>query len=72
MAHLSFIILHFPPLCYNRRVPLEKSVSESVRAQISVRGVVQGVNFRWFAQRRASELSLNGFARNLPDARMSS
>lgn len=32
-----------------------------------VRGHVQGVNFRSFAQRRAVALGLRGFARNLPD-----
>lgn len=30
-----------------------------------VRGRVQGVGFRYFAQRAASELSLTGYARNL-------
>lgn len=35
--------------------------------RIMVRGRVQGVNFRRFAQRKALELGLAGFARNLPD-----
>ncbi len=29
--------------------------------------MVQGVNFRWYTQRRASDLGLTGFVRNLPD-----
>jgi len=32
-----------------------------------VRGRVQGVGFRWYVQRRAEVLGLDGFARNLPD-----
>jgi acylphosphatase len=32
-----------------------------------VRGLVQGVGYRYFALKRAEELSLRGFVRNLPD-----
>jgi acylphosphatase len=32
-----------------------------------VTGIVQGVNFRWFAQRRAAELGLVGYVRNRSD-----
>jgi acylphosphatase len=32
-----------------------------------VRGTVQGVGFRWFVQRRASELGLDGWVRNRAD-----
>jgi len=32
-----------------------------------VRGVVQGVNYRWFTQRRASDLGLTGYVRNAAD-----
>ncbi|MCX7983347.1 MAG: acylphosphatase [Bacteroidetes bacterium] len=35
------------------------------RAHIIVRGIVQGVGFRYFAARCASQLNLTGFARNL-------
>lgn len=35
------------------------------RAQITVTGLVQGVGFRWFVQKRAAELSLRGFVKNL-------
>ena len=32
-----------------------------------VSGRVQGVGFRWFVLRRAEELGVTGWARNLPD-----
>jgi acylphosphatase len=32
-----------------------------------VRGLVQGVGFRWFVARHARGLGLSGYARNLPD-----
>ncbi len=32
-----------------------------------VTGSVQGVNFRTFTQKRATELGLGGYVRNLPD-----
>ena len=32
-----------------------------------VRGVVQGVGFRWYAQREASALGLDGWVANEPD-----
>jgi acylphosphatase len=35
-----------------------------------VSGRVQGVGFRYFAQRRAEELGLTGWARNLDDGRV--
>lgn len=35
-----------------------------------VRGRVQGVGFRDFAQRAASDLSLNGYVKNLDDGRV--
>jgi acylphosphatase len=35
-----------------------------------VSGRVQGVGFRYFAQRKAEELGLNGWARNLDDGRV--
>ena len=36
-------------------------------ARFRVSGRVQGVGFRAAARRRAQELGLNGYARNLPD-----
>ncbi len=38
-----------------------------MRLHATVQGLVQGVNFRWYTQRRASELGLTGVVRNLPD-----
>ena len=35
-----------------------------------VRGRVQGVGFRYFAQRAAAELGLTGYARSLDDGRV--
>lgn len=35
-----------------------------------VAGKVQGVGFRWFTRRAASELGLTGRVRNLPDSRV--
>lgn len=37
------------------------------RLSITVRGYVQGVNFRYFALRAARGLDLKGYVRNLPD-----
>ncbi|HEV3330323.1 MAG TPA: acylphosphatase [Bryobacteraceae bacterium] len=35
-----------------------------------IRGRVQGVGFRYFAQRAADELGLHGYTRNLDDGRV--
>ena len=35
-----------------------------------VKGRVQGVGFRYFVQRRAEELGLDGWVKNLPDGRV--
>jgi len=37
------------------------------RLEATVRGLVQGVGFRWFVVRRASELGLTGWASNEAD-----
>jgi acylphosphatase len=44
-------------------------MNESTTARLTglVTGIVQGVNFRWFTQRRASELGLVGFVSNRSD-----
>jgi acylphosphatase len=39
---------------------------ERAAARFLVSGRVQGVGFRWFVARRAAELGVSGWARNLP------
>ena len=39
-------------------------------AHVFISGRVQGVNFRWFTQRKAQELGLTGWVRNLWDGRV--
>lgn len=36
-----------------------------ILAHIIVKGLVQGVGFRWFVEREANKLGLNGYVRNL-------
>ncbi|UCD65182.1 MAG: acylphosphatase [Candidatus Zixiibacteriota bacterium] len=43
----------------------------SVAAELNIRGIVQGVGFRYFCYRRALELNLSGWARNNPDGSVS-
>lgn len=38
-----------------------------VNAKITVKGIVQGVGYRWFADRLARKYELKGFVENLPD-----
>ena len=35
--------------------------------RIRVRGVVQGVGFRFYTQKKAKELQIKGYVKNLPD-----
>jgi acylphosphatase len=50
---------------------MSKSKPEAVEARRwYVRGRVQGVGYRNFAQRAAAELGLTGYARNLDDGRV--
>ncbi len=37
------------------------------RSQVIVRGIVQGVNFRYYTQRQAVRYNVTGWVRNLPD-----
>lgn len=37
------------------------------RAEIHISGFVQGVGYRYFAQRHAEELGLHGYVRNQPE-----
>jgi len=39
-------------------------------AHFLVSGRVQGVGFRWFAVKRATELGIGGWVANLPDGRV--
>ena len=39
-----------------------RPADEHIRATVFVRGVVQGVGFRWWTRARALELSLTGWA----------
>jgi acylphosphatase len=68
IVHFSLSISHCPflYLCYNFAVSTQP-VKQKTRAQIVVRGIVQGVNYRWFTQRRAAELHLTGYVMNMPD-----
>jgi len=46
------------------------AVQDRVRLVAVVHGNVQGVGFRWWTRRRATELGLAGHARNLADGRV--
>ena len=46
------------------------SEGQYVRAHVLVSGRVQGVNYRWYTQRKAQELGLTGWVRNLGDGRV--
>jgi acylphosphatase len=52
------------------RVPLEESDEEIVRLTAWVRGLVQGVGFRWWTRSKALEYGLSGSASNLRDGRV--
>ena len=39
----------------------------TVNAKITVRGTVQGVGYRWFADRAARKANVTGFVENLPN-----
>jgi acylphosphatase len=40
---------------------------ERIRVAVRVRGMVQGVGFRYFTHRTARSLDLTGWVKNLPD-----
>ena len=42
----------------------------NVRRVVTVSGIVQGVNFRWYTQQQASALGVRGWVTNLPDGRV--
>jgi acylphosphatase len=37
------------------------------RVKVIVKGIVQGVNFRYYSQRQAAKFSITGWVKNLPD-----
>jgi acylphosphatase len=41
--------------------------TEPVRVHARITGLVQGVCYRWYTQETASQLSVAGWVRNLPD-----
>jgi len=43
---------------------------EKVQARVLIEGRVQGVSFRYYTLRKAIELGLTGFVRNLSDGRV--
>jgi len=49
----------------------ETTVGEETKARrYYISGIVQGVGFRYFAQRMATRLGISGFTRNLNDGRV--
>jgi acylphosphatase len=38
-----------------------------IRTLVNVKGLVQGVNFRWHTRMNAERLNVSGWVRNLPD-----
>ncbi len=40
---------------------------KQIRAGVRIRGVVQGVSFRYYTRRTAESLGVRGWVRNLPD-----
>jgi len=46
------------------------SPNSALARRYFVQGRVQGVGFRWFVQRNASDLGVTGYARNLDDGRV--
>jgi acylphosphatase len=47
-----------------------ESEKHPVRVHLFISGRVQGVNFRYYTQRKAQELELTGWVRNLWDGRV--
>ncbi len=43
------------------------SLHQTARVTGHVTGLVQGVNFRWYTQRRANDLKVVGYVKNEPD-----
>lgn len=50
--------------------PTEHDQPNQIRAHVFIAGRVQGVNFRWHTQRKAQQLGLTGWVRNVWDGRV--
>lgn len=57
---------------WNLGFPFEKKGPTNTMKRVSIvaGGIVQGVCFRHYAQRKAEELGLTGWVRNVPDGRI--
>ena len=51
---------------------LSIGIKMEVAARIIVKGMVQGVGYRYFAERHARSLQLTGYVRNCPDGTVES
>ena len=49
---------------------MSQKIETKTRAHVFVSGRVQGVSFRWQTQRKAQDLELTGWVRNLWDGRV--
>ncbi len=65
--------VHWEGLCYNRAAAKNRNdgvLVDLVAKRFYVSGTVQGVGFRYFAERLAQQTRLSGYARNLSDGRV--
>lgn len=46
------------------------SPQKQVRTHVFISGKVQGVGYRYFTMRKASQLNISGWVQNLPDGRV--
>ena len=45
-------------------------LQEQIRTHVLISGKVQGVGYRYFTTKKASQLKINGWVQNLPDGRV--
>ncbi|MGH9404477.1 MAG: acylphosphatase [Terriglobia bacterium] len=55
---------------FSADIPSGRSGTSPVARKYWVSGSVQGVGYRFFAQREAAKLGLAGYVKNLPDGRV--